>query len=164
MRSQFHHPRLSLVRQALSHPEHWFAGPAGCCFGKMMKEQPLESVICDAVIRSKLLYIYIYSLENIHLTQSLCKKLDVFHLRGSRRIPKLATMYIDRCNTNARVHELPSEAASPNQLTKKVNTCFHELDERRARLAGHSLRAPNCRVGRPRQQWLLGLTKSSTIG
>ena len=81
MRSQFHHPRLSPVWQALSHPEHWFAGPAGCCFGNMMKNQTLESIqpqtrtgssSFDAVIRNKLLY----SLETIHLTQSLRKKLD----------------------------------------------------------------------------------------
>ena len=49
---------------------------------------------------------------------------------------------------------LKLHSAFPNQPTKKVNTCFQELDERRARLAGHILRAPNCRVGRLTQQWL----------
>ena len=125
----------------------------------------------DAVIRSKLLY----SLETIHLTQSLRKKLDAFHLRGLRRILKLPTTYIDKRNTNARVYELASQAAFPNQPTKKVKPFSQELDGRRARLAGHILRAPNSdllrqvscqpdsaepinigrrRVGHPRQQWL----------
>ena len=46
-------------------------------------------LVYDAVIRSKLLY----SLETIHLTDSLRKKLDAFHLRGLRKILRIPTTY-----------------------------------------------------------------------
>ena len=130
-----------------------------------------QLLIYDAVIKSKLLY----SIEPIHLTQSLRKKVDSFHLRGLRRILKLPTTFIDRRNTNMRVYELASEMAFPNQPTKRIKPFSQELDERRVKLAGHILRAQASdplrqvsyqagsgdpiqigkrRVGRPRQQWL----------
>ena len=76
-----------------------------------------QLLMYDAVIKSKLLY----SLETIHLTQSLRKKVDAFDLRGLRRILKLTTTFIDRRNTNTRVYELASEVAFPNQPTKRIN-------------------------------------------
>lgn len=126
-------------------------------------------VILYYVFKSKLLY----SLETLHLTQSLRKKVDAFHLL--RRILKLTTTFIDRRNTNTRVYELASEIAFPNQPTKRIKPFSQELDERRVKLAGHILRAQASdplrqvsyqagsgdplqigkrRVGHPRQQWL----------
>ena len=83
------------------------------------------------------------------------------------------------------VYELASQAAFPNQPTKKVKPFSQELDGRRARLAGHILRAPNSdplrqvsyqpdsaepiniasvELDAPDSSGCLGLTKSSTIG
>ena len=126
-------------------------------------------LIYDAVIRSKLLY----SLETVHLTGTLRKKLDAFHLRGLRKILRMQTTYVNRQNTNQRVYQTASDIAFPSG-----NGCvkpFTELlDERRIKLAGHILRSPNSdplrqvtyqpdsaepveigkrRIGRPRQQW-----------
>ena len=53
----------------------------------------------DAVIRSKLLY----GLESAQLNTEHLHKLDVFHLKGLRKILKMDTTYIDRENTNLRV-------------------------------------------------------------
>ena len=126
-------------------------------------------LIYDAVIRSKLLY----SLETVHLTGTLRKKLDAFHLRGLRKILRMQTTYVNRQNTNQRVYQTALDIAFPSG-----NGCvkpFTELlDERRIKLAGHILRSPNSdplrqvtyqpdsaepveigkrRIGRPRQQW-----------
>ena len=126
-------------------------------------------LVYDAVIRSKLLY----SLETIHLTGSLRKKLDAFHLRGLRKILRIPTTYIDRRYTNQRVYETATRMAYPlgNSTIKPFSTT---LDERRAKLAAHILRSSDNdpmrqvtykpgsadavevgkrRIGRPRQHW-----------
>ena len=129
-----------------------------------------QLVIYDAVIKSKLLY----NLETVFLTQSLRKKLEAFQLRGLRQILKIPTTFIDRRWTNARVYELASQTAYPQDPNRSVRPITVDLDERRIRLAGHILRAPNTdplrqvtyepdsaqpkhigkrRIGRPRQQW-----------
>lgn len=126
-------------------------------------------LIYDAVIRSKLLY----SLETVHLTDSLRKKLNAFHLRGLRKILRMQTTFVDRRNTNCRVYEVASQAAYPDGHDR-VKPFTEVLDERRVRLASHILRAEATdplrqvtykpgsavpvdigkrRVGRPRQQW-----------
>ena len=60
------------------------------CFGK--KGNPSERdklVFSDAIIRSKL----IYGLESAHLTETLKKKIDVFHRKGLRQIMKVLTTF-----------------------------------------------------------------------
>lgn len=129
-----------------------------------------QLIIYDAVIRSKLLY----NLETMCLTQSLRKKLDTFHLRGLRKILQVPTTYVDRRYTNARVYELASQIAYPDDPYKSVRPFSAILDEKRTHLAGHILRAANSdplrqvvyepntatvkrigkrRVGRPRINW-----------
>ena len=129
-----------------------------------------QLIIYDAVIRSKLLY----NLETMCLTQSLRKKFDTFHLRGLRKILQVPTTYVDRRYTNARVYELASQIAYPNDPTKSVRPFSAILDEKRVHLAGRILRAANSdplrqvvyepntatvkrigkrRVGRPRLNW-----------
>ena len=63
-----------------------------------------------AVVRSKRL---LYSLETIHLTDSLGKKLDAFHLRGLRKILRIPTTYVDRRYTNQRVYGTATRMAYP---------------------------------------------------
>ena len=71
----------------------------------------------DAVIRSKVLY----GLESAELTQDILKKLDVFQLKGLRKILRLNTTFVDRFNTNKRVfehanHQLPLQRRLRNPL------------------------------------------------
>ena len=129
--------------------------------------QKWQLVVYDAVVKSKLLY----NLETVFLTQSLCKKLEAFQLRGCSN----TTTFVDRRWTNARVFELASQTAYPLDPNRTVRPITIDLVERRVRLAGHILRAPNWdplrqvsyepnsavpkhigkrRVGRPRQQWV----------
>ena len=63
-------------------------------------------VIYDAIIRSKLLY----GLETVHLTDAMAKSLDVFQLKGLRKILNMTTTFVNRANPNERVlQELPSK-------------------------------------------------------
>lgn len=59
-----------------------------------------------AIIRSKPLY----GLETVHLTQSLPRKMKVFHLRGLRTILGLSTTFINRAITNEFVLQKANEA------------------------------------------------------
>ena len=67
-------------------------------------------IVQDAVIRTKLLY----GLESAELTDGALNKLDVFQLKGLRKILNMATTYIDRANTNEKVFEQIHKAANPN--------------------------------------------------
>ena len=101
-----------------------------------------------------------------------------FQLRGLRQILKIPTTYIDRRWTNDKVFQPASRTAyphDPNRRIRPVTTVTIDLDQKRVRLAGHILRAPNHdplrqvsyqqnsaepkhigkrRVGRPRQHWV----------
>ena len=59
-----------------------------------------QLIIFDAIVRSKLLY----GLETVHLTQSMARKLDVFQLKGLRKILGMSTTFINRGNTNDKVY------------------------------------------------------------
>ena len=130
-----------------------------------------QLVMYDAVTKTKLLY----NLETVFLTQTLRKKMGAFQLRGLRQILKILTTYIDRRWTNDRVLELASRTAYPRDPNSRIRPVTIDLDQKRVRLAGHILRAPNHdplrqvsyqqnsaepkhigkrRVGRPRQHWV----------
>ena len=61
--------------------------------------------VYDAVVRSKLMY----GLESVQLNDSLKKKLDVFQLKGLRKILGLNTTFITRANTNELVYTRPED-------------------------------------------------------
>eukprot|EP00975_Prorocentrum_lima_P010749 2283458-Prorocentrum_lima.AAC.1 len=63
-------------------------------------------LVWNAVIRSKLLY----GLESLQLNRSHRDMLDVFHLKGLRKILRLTTTYVNRSNTNSKVYSLATEA------------------------------------------------------
>ena len=71
-------------------------------------------VIFDAVVRSKLLY----GLETLHLTQSQARKLDVFQLKGLRKILGWETTFINRANTNQKVCEEATKIARRETIGK----------------------------------------------
>ena len=62
-------------------------------------------IIFDAVVRSKLMY----GLESAQLNDSLKNRLDVFQLKGLRKILGLNTTFVNRENTNELVYNKANE-------------------------------------------------------
>ena len=123
--------------------------------------------VYDAIIRNKLLY----GLETVHLTQSLPKKVNVFQLRGLRKILGLSTTFINRANTNESVLQKANDVmgVAPGSMPK-VKLFSDLLKDRRVKLAGHILRSyePDSaetfrvakrRIGGPRQLWTVYTNK-----
>ena len=132
----------------------------------------------DAVIRAKLLY----GLESAQLNPSQQRRIEVFQLKGFRKILKMKTTYVERNNSNAEVfrraneaiqHETP--AGKPQKTVRAFVTCYR--NSRMKRLArvfkmsdDHPVKhitfapnnsnlilpwiPPNRRVGRPRFKWV----------
>jgi hypothetical protein len=69
----------------------------------------------DAVIRSKLLY----GLESAELTNTQLKKLDVFQLKGLRKILGMDTTFVNRANTNQLVYMKANEAIRTDRHQNK---------------------------------------------
>ena len=131
-----------------------------------------QLIIFDAIVRSKLLY----GLETLHLTQGMAQKLDVFQLKGLRKILGMETTFINRANSNKRVYQEATKTAFPKPGDMREIKRFSEFhNERKARLLGHILRADNNdplrqvsfqpgtayrvqygkkRVGKPKQNWI----------
>ena len=71
--------------------------------------------VFDAVVRSKLAY----GLETIFTPPPLLAKLDVFQLKGLRKILVMDTTFINRANTNAKVFENATRSVNPNLVPNK---------------------------------------------
>ena len=134
--------------------------------------------VLDAVIRSKLLY----GIDSAQLTPSNQRRIEVFQLKGLRKITKMTTTYVERNNSNAEVFRKANEAIKQETPENKIPTtvkpfvtCY--LNSRMKRLARihnmpkeHPVRhitigpnpdnncvpwnPPNRRVGRPRFKWV----------
>ena len=134
--------------------------------------------VLDAVIRSKLLY----GIDSAQLTTSNQRRIEVFQLKGLRKILKMNTTHVDRTNSNAEVFRrandlIKSETADGKipKIVKPFVKCY--LDSRMKRLTRiykmnrkHPVRhitlgpdpddncvpwnPPNRRVGRPRFNWV----------
>ena len=134
--------------------------------------------VLDAVIRSKLLY----GIDSAQLTPSNQRRIEVFQLKGLRKILKMTTTYVERNNSNAEVFRKANEAIKQETPENKIPatakpfvTCY--LNSRMKRLARihnmpkeHPVRhitigpnpdnncvpwnPPNRRVGRPRFKWV----------
>merc|ERR1712194_502932 len=63
-------------------------------------------LVFNAVLTSKALY----GLESVALLQRHTSRLDVFHLKGLRKILHVHTTFIDRGNTNALVYKQAAQA------------------------------------------------------
>ena len=87
-------------------------------------------IIYDAIVRRKLLY----GLETVQLTQGILKKLDVFQLKGLRKILGMTTTYINRANSNQKVFQEASHAAFPkegdNRRIKPFGEAYPENEKR----------------------------------
>ena len=125
-------------------------------------------------------------MDSAQLTPSHQRRIEVFKLKGLRKILKMTTTYVERTNTNAEVFRRANEAIknetpdgkTPKQI-KPFVTCY--LNSRMKRLtrlykmpAGHPVRhitlapdshgncvpwiPPNRRVGRPRYNWVTETT------
>ena len=61
--------------------------------------------VLDAVIRPKLLY----GIDSAQLTPSHQRRIEVFQLKGLRKILKMTTIYVERNNSNAEVFRKANE-------------------------------------------------------
>ena len=131
-----------------------------------------QLIIFDAIVRSKLLY----GLETLHLTQSMARKLDVFQLKGLRKILGMSTTFINRGNTNNKVYAEATRIAFNKEGDPRSIRRFSEFhNTRKASLLGHILRTDNedplrqvsfqpntayrveygkKRIGKPKQNWI----------
>ena len=148
-----------------AHGKNW------TCIGKIRAQQRNG----NSLFMMLLFAVNFFTIWRPCVLHSHCeKKLDNFHLRGLRKILQVPTTYVDRRYTNARVYELASQIAYPDDPYKSVRPFSAILDEKRTHLAGHILRAANSdplrqvvyepntatvkrigkrRVGRPRSNW-----------
>ena len=127
-------------------------------------------LVFDAVIRSKLLY----GLETAMLTDSAQRRLNVFQLKGLRKILKMKTTFVERANTNERVILKANAALEHERSRRKVKTfseaykvsrtkrCARLLMQRPSDPTRYStLQAdnqiwnfPSKRAGRPKDKWV----------
>ena len=128
-------------------------------------------VVLDAVVRSKL----VYGLEVTHLPKFLTQKLDVFQLKGLRKILKLQTTFVDRSNSNKKVFEMCNKIKkTQNEPGKDIVPFSYYVQRRQQSLYKHIVRLDNSdplretalepntarpvhimnlRPGRPRDKW-----------
>ena len=131
--------------------------------------------VFDAVVRSKL----VYGLEGTQIPKYLENKLNVFQLKGLRKILGWKTTFVDRNRTNKKVYEAASCLKNPKHVPGKDVSRFSDYVLYRQRaLLKHTIRAPpddplrqctfeasssvpaemtNLRVGRPRSKWAYSL-------
>jgi hypothetical protein len=100
--------------------------------------QKWKLLVFNAVIVSKLLY----GLETIEPNNSVNNLIDIFQLKGLRKILKLKTTYIDRINTNHIVYEKANEAVGSvtSGEERKIKPLTETLEKRKIKLLGHILR------------------------
>ena len=118
----------------------------------------------------------LYGLESLEPTENIGRMLDVFQLKGLRKILNLHTTFVNRNNTNEFVYQQANvalEAPSVGPL-RKIKPLTEILEDKRLKLLGHVLRRPRShpqhqvtfdsflarpkaptlrRVGRPRKFW-----------
>ena len=137
----------------------------------------------DAVLRSKLLY----GIDSAQLTPSHQRRIEVFQLKGLRKILKMTTTYVERNNSNAEVFRRANEKIQqetpdgkiPKQIVPFVTSYLNSRMKKLARISRmqnehpvkHITLAPNTegniipwnppnrRVGRPRFKWVTETTK-----
>ena len=131
----------------------------------------------EAVVRSKL----VYGLESLYLTDSLQNKLNVFQLKGFRKILKMDTTYVNRANTNEVIYALvETEISKRETQAKQVTQLSEYYDATRMKLYAKLVSAPEDdpiqivtfdkttlrphdygkkRVGKPKLNWVRETTK-----
>jgi len=129
--------------------------------------------VFDAVLRSKM----VYGLDTVELPPSLIEKLNVFQLKGLRKILKMDTTFINRANTNKKVFQKANDIKNPKKTPgKNIKTFRNYIEDKQEALLKHLVRADpkdplrqatfepesilpviytKRRVGRPRKQWTM---------
>ena len=127
--------------------------------------------VYDAVVRAKL----VYGLDVVCLPGYLERQLNVFQLKGLRKILGMRATYIDRTNTNKKVFENANSAINVSSHTvKQIKTFSGYLHQKQESLLKHIVRLDSSdplrqatlehdtplpkqplqrRVGRPREHW-----------
>ena len=128
--------------------------------------------VYDAIIKSKLLY----GLDSVSINDTLRRQLDVFQMKGYRRILKLQTTFINKANTNIYVLKkandcmllhnpkaMPLHRYSDIYDTRRINLLLKIMhlphnDPRRKLSFEHNTLIPRTlgkrRVGHPRGKWI----------
>ena len=84
----------------------------------------------DAIIRSKLLY----GLDSAELTPAILDKIDVFQLKGIRKIMKWKTTFVERGNTNERLLRKANQLAQAEgkkYIIKRFSEAYKEAKAKR---------------------------------
>ena len=68
-----------------------------------------------------------YGLETLHVTQGMAQKLDIFQLKGLRKILGWETTFINRANTNERVYQRATQLAFPREDDNRTIKRFSEF-------------------------------------
>ena len=103
-------------------------------------------VVFNAIIRSRVFY----TLETLELTPSHQRTLDTLYYRGLRKILHKPATYIDRTRTHDRLLTLANQIAkrASRSAPAKHQPFSTYYAQRRRRLLGYSLRAPNTNISR----------------
>ena len=134
-----------------------------------MKQKVL---VFNSVLRSKL----VYGLESLELIESMRQKLDVFQLKGLRKILRMQTTYVNRANTTQVVYEQAAQVCGYNAVVKLSE--YYKQSKLRlfAKILQDGPEDPRMvvtfepgtlhqhdhgkrRVGRPKQNWVISTTQ-----
>jgi hypothetical protein len=140
-------------------------------WGKANCPKKFKLLVFDAVIRAKL----VYGLDTVAIPPNLMAKLNVFQLKGLRKILGLKTTFIDRANSNKEVFRQANAERNPNgEPNKEIRSFQSYVEYKQEALLKHLVRAdendplkmatfePDTvvpriyvkrRVGRPRKEW-----------
>jgi hypothetical protein len=137
-------------------------------------------IVSSAVLHSKLLY----GMETAALTDATLNRLDVFQLKGLRKILKIPTTYVDRRYTNQYIYQKANSILEREDKPPIKQLSTHNRERRIIRLAKllvlkeedpcakvtlsfSDLRPHDYgtwRVGRPRKHWLTNTLKDMWQG
>ena len=140
-------------------------------FGTANYPKKFKLLVFDAVVRAKL----VYGLDTVAIPPNLMAKLNVFQLKGLRKILGLKTTFIDRANSNKEVFRQANAERNPNgEPNKEIRSFQSYVEYKQEALLKHLVRAdendplkmatfePDTvvpriyvkrRVGRPRKEW-----------
>ena len=99
-----------------------------------------KSLVYNSIIINKLFY----GIESLQTTDNTGKLLNIFHLKGLRKILLLHTTYIDRNNSNEFVYQRANEIiGTPFQgFLCKIRPLTEILATKYLKLLGHILKRP----------------------
>ena len=82
--------------------------------------------VLQAVLFAKVLF----GMESAELTEVAIQALDVFHLRGLRKILRMKTTFIDRANTNEEVYKRANEHLKEGKHIEPLSAIYLRRKQR----------------------------------